>query len=414
MGLFKRKQEIRAETASRTEPEIESQLLRALIGRDTVSKDMALAVPTVAACISLIASKVAMCPIRLYKQLDGRVEEIKSDHRLFLLNHDTGDTMTAPQFWGAVIEDYFLGKGAYAYIRKDGTHFDSIYYVDESRISVQKNENPIFKDYMIAVQGDLYYPFEFLKVLRKTKDGSRSKPLTETSKLQIAVAYNALVYENALVKKGGNKKGFLKSQRHLTDEAMTNLKEAFKQLYTNNAEEAVVVLNDGMEFKESASTSVEMQLNENKITNAGEIAKLFCIPVTVLEGKGTDKDDENLVKNAVMPVLNDIEASLDRDLLTEQEKTEGYYFAFDTRELTRGSLKERYDAYAVGLQNNFLQIDEVRDKEDLEPLGIKWLTLGLDKVLYNPENQEVYTPNTNQWVKFNSLKGTEIGGENKE
>lgn len=414
MGLFgKRKQEIRAETEKQIEPEVESQLLRVLIGRDAVSRDMALAVPTVTACIGLIAAKVTICPIRLYRQLDGRVEEVKGDRRLFLLNSDTGDTLTAPQFWKAMIEDYFLGKGAYAYIRKDGIHFDSLYYVDESRVSIQKNENPIFKDYRIAVHGDYYYPFEFLKILRNTKDGSRSKPLTETAKLQFAVAYNELMYENTLVKKGGNKKGFLKSNHPLTKEAMDALKDAFRKLYTNGSE-SVVVLNDGMEFKESANTSVEMQLNENKITNAGEIAKLFCIPAAVLEGKGTEKDDVNLIKNAIMPVLNDIEASLDRDLLTEQEKTEGYYFAFDTRELTRGSLKERYDAYAVGLQNNFLQIDEVRDKEDLEPLGIKWLTLGLDKVLYNPENQEVYTPNTNQWVKFNSLKETEIGGEKKE
>ena len=87
--------------------------------------------------------------------------------------------------------------------------------------------------------------------------------------------------------------------------------------------------------------------------------------------------------------MTDIECSLDRDLLLESEKR-SYYWAFDTRELTRGDTKERYEAYKIGLEKNFLQIDEVRQMEDLEPIGFNWLTVGLDAVLINPETGEVY------------------------
>jgi hypothetical protein len=41
-----------------------------------------------------------------------------------------------------------------------------------------------------------------------------------------------------------------------------------------------------------------------------------------------------------------------------------------------------------------MQIDEVRYEENLPPLGIKWIKLGLDSVLYDPESGEIYTPNT--------------------
>ena len=54
---------------------------------------------------------------------------------------------------------------------------------------------------------------------------------------------------------------------------------------------------------------------------------------------------------------------------------------------------------AVFLDKNFLKIDEVRKMEDMEPLGFKWVTLGLNQVLYDPQSNTIYTPNTNQIQK---------------
>ena len=90
------------------------------------------------------------------------------------------------------------------------------------------------------------------------------------------------------------------------------------------------------------------------------------------------------------------------------------YFAFDTKELTRGNIEERYKAYEIALKNNFMQVDEVRDKEDLEPLGIEWIRLGLDSVLYDPKTKTVYTPNTNETKEMTGQlisKGGELENE---
>ena len=45
-------------------------------------------------------------------------------------------------------------------------------------------------------------------------------------------------------------------------------------------------------------------------------------------------------------------------------------------------------------------------------MGIDWIELGLDSVLYNPITQEIYTPNTN--AKENLGKTTLKGGENED
>lgn len=398
----KHKEEVRADTNVKTREIVESDvLLNALLGKTVVTKEKALEIPTIQACINLIAGTISSLPINLYqKGEDGKVKEVR-DHRTFLLNNDTGDTLTATQFWRAMIEDYYLGKGGYAYINWQGMDARSIHYVDETYISIQKNTDPIFKDYDILVQGTAYHPHRFFKILRKTKDGMVSRSITDDNPLIIGVSHSELVYEENLVRKGGNKRGFLKSPKKLTQAAIDALKDAFRKLY-GNADENVVVLNDGIDFQESSNTSVEMQLNENKKANTTEICKLFGIPDTMISGNPSEKDIDNFIRTCAI-VMNDIECSLDRDLLLESEKGL-FYWAFDTKELTRGNIKERYEAYKIGLDKNFLQIDEVREKEDLEPIGFEWITLGLDQVLFNPRTGQIYTPNTNALQDMSSMK----------
>lgn len=291
------------------------------------------------------------------------------------------------------------------HIRKNGIgEYEGLHYVEEEKVSVLKNYDPILKSYSIMVMGKTYHPFEFLKLHRRTKDGAEGIPLWQDNPLIFSVAYNSFVFEEKLVKKGGNKRGFIEAEDKLDKGAIESIKRAWNNLYSNNTDN-VVVLNKGAKFKESSNTSVEMQLNENKESNAKDICGMFGFSSRILYGEATEEDRKEYI-NAVMSLLNVIETALDKDLLTEKEK-ESFYFAFDTKELTRGSLKERYEAYALGLTNNFLQIDEVRAKEDMEPLGFKWVRIGLNDVLLDVEKGIVYTPNMNAVADLNNPKGGE-------
>lgn len=389
------------------EPPIDAVLLSALLGTTVINRNTALNIPTVNACIEYIANTVSMLPIKLYREQNGEVTEIKDDYRLRLLNDDTGDTLTAVQFWKAMLRDYFLDKGAYAYLSRHLNQIESVHYVECSYIGINKNSDPIFKNYDILVNGKAYYPFEFFKLLRKTKDGCGSTPITEESDMILSVAYSTLAFEEVLVKKGGNKKGFLTSENKLDEEAITRVKAAWKNLYSNNTDN-VVVLNKGMDFKESSNTSVEMQLDERKKTNAKEICKLFNVPSSIIEGTATEKDYIYGFTVACMPVIADIQCSLNRDLLLESEK-DSCYFAIDTKEMTKGDIKTRYEAYKLGIEANFIQPDEARYMEDMKPLGLNFIKLGLDSVLYNPETKEVYTPNTGQTRNMDKLQQAASG-----
>lgn len=164
-------------------------------------------------------------------------------------------------------------------------------------------------------------------------------------------------------------------------------------MYSNDTDR-MMVLNDGVTFQELSDTAAEMQLNENKSANAQEFSKIFHISTDVGWTRDT-ADVAGLARLAAVPLMASIQCALNRDFLLEKEKGV-YYWAFDTKELLKGDMKERFDAYKTALDANFMQIDEVRYAEDLEPLGLSWVKLGLQDVLYDPKTKRIYTPNTNK------------------
>ena len=400
---------MRAEPETKTETESsEDALLIASLADDVMTREQAMNVPTFSSCVNKIAEAISTIPIKLYR-LDaaGRLEEIKGDRRVGLLNDDTGDTLDGVQFKRALTRDYLLGKGGYEYINKNGLDVQSIHYVKESEISFMYNVDPIFKDYDILVQGAVYKPFQFLKLLRNTEDGRSGQSVVAENSEVISVAYHSLKYEKNLVKTGGNKKGFIKSPRKLAKEAIEVLKTAWRRLYQNNTEN-VVVLNEGLEFQEASNTSVEMQLNENKRTNGDEICKLFGMPPAVVSGKATEQDRADFVQFCLNPILKEFECALNRDLLLETEKGI-YFFAADTSELTKGDIEKRFKAYETASRNGFLQIDEIRRKENYPPLGMDFVRLGLQDVLFDPETRQFYIPNMNETGGIGKIKAK--GGE---
>lgn len=351
------------------------------------------------ACIDKISATVARLPVKMYRKENGRISEIIDDNRLVLLNGETGDTLTTVDLWRSVIEDYYLGGGVWIYINSDGIRTKSLHYVDSRNVSITTNNDHIFRTFRIFVNGTEYYDFQFIRLFRKTRTGYSNIPLQDDNPRILSAAYNALKLEVQMNRTGGNKRGFLKAKTKLTQEALDKIKSGFSSIYGNDNTGRIPVLNDGIDFQPLSSTAVELQMNENKRINSQEICKLFGFPHTVIDGNASDDDNKKFTET-IVSLLNQIETALDAFLLLETEKDKGFYFAFDTKELTRGSLRERYEAYQIAVKNHILQVDEIRREEDFEPLGFNFVTMGLGDVLLNPKTMEVFTPNTGQTSKL--------------
>lgn len=389
MDVFRRR-----DAPTELSPPVDDVLLQALLNGETITREKALTLPAVSGAVDFICNSVASMPVKLYKYKQGMVEEVENDTRTRLLNGDTGDTLDAFQMKKAMVEDYLLGKGGYCYIQRSRNEVTGLFYVQEQYISIWKNYEPIHKDYTIYVAGydgdgketnsGSYHPYEFIKLLRNTKDGASGTGVTVEVSKALETAYQTLLYQLNMVKGGGNKKGFVKATRRLGQDEIDVLKKAWKNLYANN-EENVVILNNGLEFQEASSTAVESQLNESKQTLMQEINNLFHI-----------SDDFNMTfKLAIYPIVKAFETALNRDLLLEKEK-KNHFFEFDVKEIIRASVKERYESYKLAKETGFLTINEIRREENLNHIdGMDVINVGLGAVLYDVGKQIYYSPNTN-------------------
>lgn len=401
MGFFDRYK--KRDTTPTLEPQVSDVLLRALLNGETITREKALTLPSVSGAVDFICNSVACMPVKLYKYKQGKVTEVENDSRTKLLNGDTGDTLDAFQMKKAMVEDYLLGKGGYAFIQKNRNDVTGLYYVQENNVAILKNADPIHKEYKISVDGNMYEPYEFIKLLRNTKDGASGIGLTVEVSKALETAYQTLLYQLSLVKSGGNKKGFLKSNRKLGQAEIDTLKRAWKNMYANN-EENVVVLNNGLEFQEASNSSVEMQLNESKMTLQGEINNLFHI----------SGDFDLTFKEAIYPIIKAFETALNRDLLLEKEK-KNMFFEFDTKEIVKASLQERYNAYKTAKETGFMTLNEIRKSENLNYVeGLDVVNVGLGAVLYDTQTQKYFTPNTGQQTDTSSEDAMIEGHEEEQ
>lgn len=377
MGLFKKRSDDPVREMAT------DALLRALLNNEKITRDKALMLPAVSGAVDLISSSIASMPVKLYKYSKGRVEEVFGDPRTRFLNSDTGDTLDGFQLKKALVEDYLLDGNGYAYIRKTRNEVSGLYYVKPENVFIDGNNNPIYKSYRLTVNAQTYRTWEFIKLLRNTRNGATGTGITEEVGKVLETAYQTLLYELRRVKAGGAKKGFLQADHRLAKEEMDALRSAWNRMYTGESENALV-LNNGITFKEAGATSTELQLNESSNRLQNQINDLFHI---------SDNFDLTF-KLAVYPIMKAFETALNRDLLLEKEKNR-LYFEFDTKEIIRANLKERYEAYKLAKDTGFLTINEIRTAENMNSIeGMDVINVGLGSVLYDVNNGTYYTPNT--------------------
>lgn len=373
-----------------------------------VTRQQALSVPAVASALFLISGIIAGIPIKLYRREGKQITEVSDDPRIKLLNVETNAVLGAFETKQSMLNDLIMEGSCYCYIGKNGNKAESLHYVPNYRVAVIDNGKLINRQVSYLIDGQRYDDFNLVRAVRNSTDGVRGRGLLDDNSMQISSMYNALVYENGVISKGV-RKGFLKSEGRLTVKALEALKRAWRYMTSKLGQSDVIVLNKGITFESADSTAVENQLNESKQTNADLVYKLFGFTADTFTN---EKAFNIFIKTTVMPIVNCFTESINRALLLEDEKGT-YYFSLDMNDLQKADMLTRFNAYKTALDSNWISADEIRQREDLSPIGIDFVNMNLANVFYYPKDKKVYTPNTGILRDLNDLK-PQKGGENNE
>lgn len=397
MGLFNFfKKEEREFSSTNSNQDDLTKILEGSTKTSAITREMAMQIPSLKAGIGFIADLVSSLEIKLHKVNDGKVETVSDDYRLKLLNDETGDTLNSYQMKQSLVRDFIITGNGYCYLNKDRNKITSIHYVEPSRVTITPSIDPIFKDGKLIVNGVLYNNYDFIIFAKNTVNGLSGKGLLDENSDILELAYNTLAFANSNIKAGGIKRGVVKSSKKLERDAIDYLKSSWAELYdTNNSKNKVIILNDSLDFKELSQTSIELQILENRRTNNEDILNLIKMPINILNGTATEQQYNNFIKSTIIPILSQLESAFNSALLLETEKESKYYFAFETKDLLKGSAKERFETYKTAVEAGIMTVNEARYQEDYDSIeGLDNIKMSLGHVLYDPANRSYYVPNT--------------------
>lgn len=393
----------------------------------TITREQALSIPAFAKCAGTIADTIASLPVRLYRDDGSAITEVAGDPRAAMLNGDSGDTLSGPEIKRAVVMDFLCSaSGGHIVVDKErySNRVRSLRYVKAEEVACidAGPYDPVMKSCVFLIAGRRYEPWQVMRFLRATRDGRTGTSVVEQNSRALMVAFETMAYERALVRRAGNKRGYLTAPKKLGKAALEALKKAWRRFFRSSGDN-VLVLNEGVQFQEASTTSTEMQLNENKQVNSADICGLFQMPPEILTAGKTDGASksarENYSRFCIGPIIAQMEAQYDRCLLLEREKSGAvrHFFKVDLTELTKGDPKERWETHKLKKEAGFETVDEARRAENMPPLGLEYVNLGLNDVLLDPESRKIIIPNMGKSVSLDDLpsgEGQATGSEPAE
>lgn len=363
------------------------------LGEIDVSRDKIMNIAAISSAVELIASIISMLDFKLYKKIDKtKIEEIEDDNRLRLLNLEPNFLMNSTQLKKAMVVDMIIDGCSYINIEKTRNEFKKLYYVESNKISVQLDSEAIHKDAKLMISGKEYEVYDFIIATLNTVDGVQGKGILKNNRDLLALALLEQNYINKNYKNGGAGKGIWRSEKKLGDAEFKQFKQDAKDIKTNDEE---IILNNTVDYKPISASNRDMQILESRQFINQELRNIFNIP-EALDEEGF----KSLVKIVLNPYINSIIGAVNKSLLLEDEKDSGYFFQLDLSELTKADVVNRFNAYKLSLDSGIESINEIRMKENLEPIqGMDIYKMTIGQALYNSKDGTWFIPNTGLTTK---------------
>lgn len=372
---------------------------------DKVTIEDALQIPIVNACVSRVSDVIASTDLRLYKKTDKGREEVENDNRVKILNTKVDNGLiNSFELKKLIVRDYFLKGHCYFYIKRSGNKVEDIAYLDN--VSISSNSDPFNKLFTIHSYDKTLRPHDTLRITRNTKDGMRGKSIIDETGLHFLLIIKTMERLLTDAKRGFLPKGMFKMEKNIRD--LDAVREDVRKMLSDK-NSGYIFLNSAISYEPlEKKKDVENEAKAN-VSELNKIAAMFGVPVSIINGGANEEDKFNFINFTILPLLATIEASLNRDLLLEREQGK-YYFAFDTKELLKGNLKERFEAYQIAIKNNIMSMDEVRDLENMPRLNFGFYKFNIADAMYYRDDEKdinmLLNVNTNTAIDINKVLDT--------
>jgi HK97 family phage portal protein len=337
--------------------------------------DSAMQLSTVWNCIERRANVVASLPLFVYRtQADGQ-KTLARGHLLYQVLHDSPNPRMTPfEFWRAMMMNHDLRGNAYARIDRNNTG-DAVALwpmpADQVRHIVMEDGASVYE---YRIEQDVAYLAEANVLhIKNLGNGTTGLPKLDYMAASISEAANGQKEANGTFANGGKPTGVLMVDTLLKQEQRDKLRTNMAEMASGSMDR-LYILEANMKYQPISLTPEQQQLLESRRFSVEEICRWFDVPPVLAHhnnvttwGSGVEQIVDGWHKLTVGPMLVNLQQAVRKRVMSPRQRVD-MTAEFSHDALLRGSLKDRYASYQVGINAGFLIPNEARQFENLPPV----------------------------------------------
>lgn len=340
-----------------------------------VTEHSAINVPTVYACVRVLAESVASMPLMVYSR-DENGKTVATNHLLYHVLHDEPNKeMTSFAYRETMMAHLCLWGNSYSEIQYNyGGLPCALWPLRPDWMTVQRD----------FTTGNLVYTFaspytgirhldpaQVLHIPGLSFDGLIGYSPIAVQRESLGLSQAAQDYAARFFGNDSTPGGYLVTAAPMTDEKKKiDMAKTWVEAHSGHNQHKIAILDGGLDYKSIALNAEDAQLLATREFQRSEIAGWFRVPAHKINDltHATFSNVEHLgmefVTDALMPWAVRLEQGFNRMLFP----TYKYFAEFKMDGFMRGDMASRYAAYAVARGWGWMSADEIRSLENMNPL----------------------------------------------
>jgi HK97 family phage portal protein len=339
-------------------------------------------IPAIYACVHVISETVGQLPLKLYRK-SGNGKQPDPDHPLYAVLHDLANpNLTALQFREMMTRHLAIWGRAYAFIERDARGVKALWPLHPMRMFVEYDalNRKVFQ-YWVG-RGEyrewIHNPDrpDVMHLHINSDDGLDGRSPLVINRDSLGITKAADDYVGSFFGSGAVPAMILRHPGKLSENAKENLRKSWLEKFmgAKNAHK-MAILQEGIELEIVGQDAQKSQLEELRRSQIEAAARIYRVPLFLIQnqtkdtswGSGIEQQMLGFVNLTMMPWLQQWQQVISRDLLNRQSAN-SHEAIFIVNSLVRGDLKTRVESYASARQNGWMNGDEIRELEDMNPI----------------------------------------------
>ncbi len=328
--------------------------------------------------VKVLAESLSSLPLHLYsRRPNAQGKDREPDHPLYdILRWEPNTQQTALEFWRLMIAVSILWGSAHAYIQPGRRGFaDQLVPLPPNLTTprIINGERVIETELPDMPQQKVYLlPDEVFTISSLSLDVVTGLGIPEVARDAIGLAVAMEQYGAAFFRQGTQVGGVLSVEGELSEAAQKRMAKSWQQAHSGLASaHSVAVLEEGAKYSPTAVTGRDAQLVEQLKFQIEQVARFLRIPphkIGIMEHATFGNIEEQgleFITDSLGPIAVNIEQRIRKQLIIAKDR---FFAEFLFDSLMRGRAIDRAGIYQIYLQNRVMTPNEVRLKENMNPI----------------------------------------------